>query len=69
MKISTNPWSSQIFKFWLWTGSIAYDVILIKLNEDYVVLLISMVNCAIILWIVGDIKEWWCCLFEEGKST
>lgn len=38
---------------------IAYDLLLIELSLGYVVLLISMVNYTIILWIFGDIKEWW----------
>ena len=64
-----EPWSSQFPKFGSWSGFISYDLMLIILSLVHVVLLIFMVNYAIILWIVGDVKEWWYCLLEEGKLT
>lgn len=44
-----NPLYFQISKFGLLSGSIAYDLVMIELSLDCILLLISMINYAIIL--------------------
>lgn len=55
-----SPWTLDLLetpKFGLWIGFVTYDLMLIELDLVYVVLLISMVIYAIVLWIHGGLRN------------